>query len=137
MERAISETNRRRAKQVSFNTQHGITPQTIIKQVHDIMEEMKTDHSKAVSELMRLDKDMIEKNPLRLIHQKEKQMNAAVKILDFETAAILRDEIAELTKVAGKRLSDAEAKESKMKEKAIKEKEIKNKTTVVWKKLSR
>jgi excinuclease ABC subunit B len=137
MERAIGETNRRRAKQVAFNTQHGITPQTIIKQVHDIMEEMKTDHSKAVSELMRLDKYMIEKNPLRLIHQKEKQMNAAVKILDFETAAILRDEIAELTKVAGKRLSDAEAKESKMKGKAEKEKEIKNKTTVVWKKLSR
>ncbi|MEI6528207.1 MAG: excinuclease ABC subunit UvrB [bacterium] len=131
MERAISETNRRRKIQKDYNDKHGITPQTIVKHIHDIMEEMKSDHSKAVSELVRIDRAMIERNPLRLIRQKEKQMNASVKILDFETAAILRDEIAELTKIAGKRLSDAEAKE--IVEKKVKE--IKKRDTIVSKKL--
>jgi excinuclease ABC subunit B len=93
MERAIEETNRRREKQIAFNEKHGITPKTIIKKIHDITEHMRSDHDRAVSELVRIDEEMIKKSPKRLIKQKEIQMNAAVKILDFETAAILRDEI--------------------------------------------
>ena len=93
MERAINETNRRREKQIAYNKKHGITPKTIVKKIHDITEHMRSDHDKAVSELVRIDEEMIKKSPKKLIKQKEIQMNAAVKILDFESAAILRDEI--------------------------------------------
>jgi len=93
MERAIDETNRRREKQVAYNTKHGITPKTIIKKIHDITEHMRSDHDRAVTELVRIDEEMMKKSPKKLIKQKEIQMNVAVKILDFETAAILRDEI--------------------------------------------
>ena len=96
MERAIEETNRRREKQVAYNTKHGITPKTIIKKIHDITEHLRSDHDKAVAELLRIDEEMAGKKPAKLIKQKEIQMNAAVKMLDFETAAILRDEITEL-----------------------------------------
>ncbi len=100
--RAMEETNRRRAIQVAYNERHGITPRTIIKKINDIMENLKSPHDKAVSELLRLDKDIVLKNPKKLIKQKEIQLNAAVKILDFETAAILRDELIELKKVIEK-----------------------------------
>ncbi len=93
MERAIDETNRRREKQIAYNTKHGITPKTIIKKIHDITEAMRSDHDKAVKELVRIDEEMMKKSPKKLIKQKEIQMNAAVKMLDFESAAILRDEI--------------------------------------------
>ena len=90
---AIGETNRRRAIQVAHNTKHGITPMSIKKKIHDITEELKTVHEKTLYELMLLDKKAFEKNPEKLIKQKEKQMQSAVKELDFETAALLRDEI--------------------------------------------
>ena len=93
MERAIDETNRRREKQIAYNTKHGITPKTIIKKIHDITEHMRSDHDRAVTELVRIDEEMMKKSPKKLIKQKEIQMNAAVKILDFESAALLRDEI--------------------------------------------
>lgn len=96
MERAIGETNRRRALQLAYNKKHGITPKTIIKKIHDITEELNSEHGKAVATELLIDEVMFKKNPRRLIRQKEIQMNASVKILDFETAAILRDEIVAL-----------------------------------------
>ncbi len=96
IERALEETNRRRDKQIAYNTKHGITPKTIIKKIHDITDHLRSDHDKAVAELLRIDADMAGKSPVKLIKQKEIQMNASVKILDFETAAILRDEIKSL-----------------------------------------
>ncbi len=103
MERAIGETNRRRKLQIEYNKKHGITPQTIKKEIKDIMEGIQSTHKKAVGALLSIDLKgggaggikKIEK----LIKQKEKQMNASVKILDFETAALLRDEIKELEKM--------------------------------------
>lgn len=95
MERAIGETNRRRALQVAYNKQHGITPKTIIKKIRDITEELDL-HKKAVRTLVALDLATNPKNLAKLIRDKERQMNAAVKILDFESAALLRDEIAAL-----------------------------------------
>jgi excinuclease ABC subunit B len=101
MDRAMKETARRRGLQMAYNKKHGITPKTIIKKIQDITEQMKSDHDKAVSELVRIDRGIAgdSKKLAKLIKQKEKQMNAAVKILDFETAAILRDEIKELEKI--------------------------------------
>jgi excinuclease ABC subunit B len=102
MERAIGETNRRREIQIAYNKKHGITPKTIIKKIQDITDQLRSEHGKAVDELVKIDKNILEKDPKKLkklISQKEKQMNSAVKILDFETAALLRDEIVELTKL--------------------------------------
>jgi len=93
MERAIAETNRRRKIQEDYNKKHGITPTTIQKNIKDITEEMQSDHAKAVNEELRIDKKLFAKNPEKLIKLKEKAMKEAVKILDFETAAILRDEL--------------------------------------------
>jgi len=95
MERAMGETNRRRTIQLEYNKLHGITPQTIIKKIRDITEELDL-HKKAVKVLLNLDLSANPKNRPKLIREKERQMNAAVKILDFETAALLRDEIAML-----------------------------------------
>jgi excinuclease ABC subunit B len=96
MERAMGETNRRRTLQMAYNAEHGITPKTIIKNINDITDHIRTEHEKTVHELLRLDKDQFDKNPKALIKDKERQMSEAVEILDFETAAILRDEIAVL-----------------------------------------
>ncbi len=93
MKKAIGETNRRRAKQVAYNKKHGITPKTIIKKIHDITDQMESEHSKAVNFNLELDKHVFAKNPKKLIKLKEKEMNEAVKELDFESAALLRDEI--------------------------------------------
>lgn len=98
---AIDETNRRREKQMAYNKVHGITPQTIQKKIHDITDQLRTEHEATVSELVRIDEDMARKNPAKLLRQKEEQMNAAVKSLDFETAAIIRDELFALEQKLG------------------------------------
>lgn len=96
MKRAIDETNRRRGIQLAYNKKHGITPKTILKNISDITDSMETTHRKAVGKLLTIDRELFAKNPKALIKEKERQMSEAVKILDFETAAILRDEIKEL-----------------------------------------
>jgi len=93
MQQALHETKRRRELQIAYNKEHHITPQTIQKKIHDITESMESDHSKAVRANVSLDEEIFAKDPKKLIHLKEKEMQSAVKILDFETAAILRDEI--------------------------------------------
>ena len=90
---AIDETNRRRSAQIAHNKKHGITPKSIKKKIKDITEEMQSTHDKTLRALLLLDKKAFDKNPDKLIKQKEKQMQNAVKELDFETAALLRDEI--------------------------------------------
>ncbi len=111
MERAMGETKRRRDVQLAYNKKHGITPVTISKAINDITEGMESDHSKAVNAELALDMELFaaveaaskgkkgrgKKNPIeKLIALKEAEMKEAVKVLDFETAAILRDEIGVL-----------------------------------------
>ncbi|MES2224618.1 MAG: excinuclease ABC subunit UvrB [Patescibacteria group bacterium] len=106
MERAINETTRRRNIQLAYNKEHGITPMTIQKKILDITQGMESDHSKAVNAELALDIALFaqlekdgkgkrgKKNPIeKLIAMKETEMKESVKLLDFETAAILRDEI--------------------------------------------
>jgi excinuclease ABC subunit B len=93
LDRAIAETNRRRTIQEAYNKEYGITPTTIIKNIKDITESILSTHDKAVSDELTLDAKIFAKNPDKLLKLKEKQMKEAVKILDFETAAILRDEL--------------------------------------------
>ncbi len=127
LERAMGETNRRRDVQIAYNKKHKITPKTILKKINDITEAMESKHSKAVNAELDLDIELFEKlvktskkgkgknesdsvkNLLlsdeerknevyvKIIKLKEKEMNKAVKELDFETAAILRDEIVVLS----------------------------------------
>lgn len=97
MEKAMSETDRRRKLQIAYNKKHKITPKTIIKAIKDITDQMRTEHEQSVATLLTIDRELYKKNPKKLIAQKEKAMEGAVKILDFETAAIIRDEIKVLT----------------------------------------
>lgn len=97
--KAIDETNRRRELQIAYNKAHNITPTTILKEINDITAEMRTEHGKAVVTLLSIDAELYKKNPKGVLKEKRAQMNEAVKILDFETAAILRDEIHELEKL--------------------------------------
>ena len=96
IKRALKETNRRRAIQVAYNKKHGITPKTIIKKIHDITDQMESAHQKSVKFNLEIDRQVFAKNPEKLIKLKERQMSEAVKELDFETAAILRDELKAL-----------------------------------------
>lgn len=123
---AISETERRRNIQMEYNKKHGITPKTIIKKIQDITDQLRSDHDKAVHELMRVDEKMALENPLKFIKDKEKAMSEAVKELDFETAALIRDEIAEIKKKIDKKSDKKIDKDFDSKtDKAIDKKSIK------------
>lgn len=94
MQAAIDETNRRRQKQMEHNLGHGITPASIVKQVRDL-----TDRVRAVAEQRveyHVDRQIPRDEALRLIKELEKQMKMAAASLEFEKAALLRDQIIEL-----------------------------------------
>jgi excinuclease ABC subunit B len=93
MERAVGETERRRALQVAYNKKHRITPKTITKKIYDITESIERERRQTVAALLALDKKAFGGDRRKLIAEKVKQLNEAVKNLDFESAAILRDEI--------------------------------------------
>ena len=87
MERAITETERRRKKQTEYNQAHGIVPRTITKQVHEVIEITKT-----IDNTKNLSRD--EKR--KLIEKLTAEMKKCAKELDFEQATVLRDKITEL-----------------------------------------
>lgn len=90
MERAISETERRRDIQSRYNSEHGITPKTVIKDVRDIIEiGQKVKNEKPISKMSRLEKEAE-------IKRLTAEMKQAAKILEFEQAAYLRDKINKL-----------------------------------------
>jgi len=102
MERAMAETDRRRAKQVAYNEEHGITPQTILKKVSDIMEGAHDEprgrgrRMSRVAEDEALYADVTPKNLGHAIAELEKKMFAHAEHLEFEEAAQVRDEITKL-----------------------------------------
>lgn len=91
MEKAIYETERRRAIQQKYNEEHGIIPKTIIKKVSDIIEisTHSDDGKKYKKKLTKAERE-------KLIEQLTKEMKAAAKLLEFEHAALLRDKIKKL-----------------------------------------
>lgn len=93
LDRAISETNRRREIQLRYNEEHGITPQTVKKEIRDIAESMRTEHQKTVAALLDMEARLYEEDPKAFLTEKRRQMEEAVEKLDFETAALIRDEI--------------------------------------------
>ncbi len=101
MQRAIDETNRRRAKQVAYNQAHGIEPLSIVKAVRDLTDQVA---ARAVAEPEAAYRAMtpaeLPKDELsRMIKDLEKEMRLAAEALEFEKAASLRDEIFELRDV--------------------------------------
>ncbi|MCC7512818.1 MAG: excinuclease ABC subunit UvrB [Anaerolineae bacterium] len=98
MARALDETNRRRAKQIKFNQEHGIVPVSIHKEIHDLTEQMSP---RAVAEMkgeyVTKARSGVPRDEMRkLLSELEKQMKEAAKNLEFERAAALRDELYEL-----------------------------------------
>ena len=92
MERAITETERRRSLQTAFNEEHGIVPKTIIKDVRDVLEIT----SKNKVEEKTKKKKMSASQRQQLIDKLTVEMKNAAKLLEFEHAAYLRDKIKEL-----------------------------------------
>jgi excinuclease ABC subunit B len=96
IERAIAETDRRRAKQVEFNTAHGITPRSIVKAVADVME-----GARAVQDNERFDStgdfdSLAPEQALKRIKKLEAEMTKLARNLEFEQAARVRDQIQKL-----------------------------------------
>jgi len=108
MTQAIEETNRRRAIQEAYNREHGIEPRGIVKSIRDL-----TDRVKIIAETRpeyqedgqngakpTLDPAMLPPDKLdELVRQVEKEMKEAAKALEFERAALLRDQLMELRRV--------------------------------------
>ena len=92
MKAAITETNRRREKQMAYNAAHGIVPQTIIKSVRDLIE-ISSGAEAAVTES---GVKMTAEERRRTIEKLEKEMKKAAKMMEFEYAAVLRDRIIQL-----------------------------------------
>jgi len=98
MRKAIDETDRRRAKQLSFNEAHGIEPVSIVKAVHDLTDQLAA-HAVAEekAEYKPMTAAQLPRDELaRLIRDLEKQMRSSAEALEFEKAAALRDQIYEL-----------------------------------------
>ncbi|AAZ97521.1 Excinuclease ABC, B subunit [Thiobacillus denitrificans ATCC 25259] len=100
MQRAIGETERRRAKQIAFNTEHGITPRGVVKRIKDIIDGV-YDADASRQELKAAQtaaeyKVMDEKSLTKRVKKIEKEMQDAAKNLEFEKAAVLRDQLKEL-----------------------------------------
>jgi excinuclease ABC subunit B len=100
IERAVAETDRRRNKQVEFNTAHGITPRSIVKAVGDVMEGARSVHER---ERQAADDDALALAPeqaLKRIKKLEADMMKLARNLEFEQAARLRDQIQKLRHAA-------------------------------------
>jgi len=95
MKKAVKETERRRKKQIAYNKKHGITPETIIKEVRDIVGDL---YKKDIGSVLETELKISPCSIDRVIEQKEKEMTEAAKNLEFELAAVLRDQIKELKK---------------------------------------
>ena len=99
MDKAITETNRRRSIQEAYNEEHGIIPQTIKKKVHDVIQITKAPSEKPKFGLEKDPESMSNDELNKLIKKLDKEMKQAAMELQFERAAELRDKILELKKL--------------------------------------
>ncbi len=111
IKRALEETERRRSIQIAYNKKHHITPQTIHKKISDIRDQIQSDRILALNTVVELDQKRFEKNPKAFLKEKKNLMNDAVKILDFETAALIRDEIELLEKKISQKQKSKKSKQ--------------------------
>jgi excinuclease ABC subunit B len=99
MERAIAETSRRREKQMAYNALHGITPETVRKNVADVLEGLWKGDTDQARITARVDKPLVGANLQAHLDGLRKAMLKAAENLEFEEAARLRDEIKRLEAV--------------------------------------
>ena len=98
LSRAIKETNRRRERQLAWNKEHGITPTTIKKSITSMFGEIEKAREKAAKKNLQLEAVADKRPAEEILREKEAQMRDAAKNLEFELAALLRDEIGALRK---------------------------------------
>ena len=98
MDKALTETNRRREIQQKYNSEHGITPTTIKKAVRDLISISK-EVDRKISDVEKDPESMDYKELKKLIEKVKKKMERAAAELDFETAIEMRDKLAELRKL--------------------------------------
>ncbi len=98
LKRAIAETDRRRTIQLAYNKEHGITPETIKKKIGDIRAELMGDRQEETKRVLAIEMTASPKELREVIAEKKEEMQAAAENLLFETAGLLRDEIALLEK---------------------------------------
>ena len=96
MERALAETGRRREKQLAYNEEHGITPETIKRQIHDVMGSLAAREGLVVDTGDEERPHLVGHNLRAYIGELEERMRKAAADLEFEEAARLRDEIRRL-----------------------------------------
>ena len=96
--KALKETNRRRDIQLAYNKEHGITPKTIEKKIKDIRAALGLEGTEGIEGILKLELIAEPHEIEEVIKDKEYDMKEAARQLDFETAAILRDEIVLLKK---------------------------------------
>ncbi|GAB1380007.1 excinuclease ABC subunit UvrB [Pararhodobacter aggregans] len=116
MQRAMDETNRRRAKQIAYNEEHGITPQTVRKNVDDVLSGLwqgDTDQSRVTT---KVSKPMVGANLAAHLDAMRTEMRKAAENLEFEEAARLRDEIKRLEAVELAIADDPLARQSAVEE---------------------
>ena len=101
MEKAIGETNRRREIQQAYNKEHNITPRSVQKAVHNVIEATKTaEDTDAYKRSRKTGAENLDKNTLKaLIESLTKDMKQAARALEFEQAAVIRDQIEELKRI--------------------------------------
>ncbi|MCB1469021.1 MAG: UvrB/UvrC motif-containing protein, partial [Rhizobiaceae bacterium] len=101
MERAMAETNRRREKQIAYNTEHGITPESVKSRIADILDSVyEKDHVRAdISQFTDDAGQMMGNNLKAHLEYLQKKMRDAAADLNFEEAARLRDEVKRLTEL--------------------------------------
>ena len=100
IERAIAETDRRRAKQIEYNLEHGITPRSIIKAVNDTMEGAREVQERSVVDGLSFDAPLSPEQAAKRIKKLDAEMMKFARNLEFEQAARLRDEIHKLRQAA-------------------------------------
>ncbi|MCR9150149.1 MAG: excinuclease ABC subunit UvrB [Rhodobacteraceae bacterium] len=99
MERALAETNRRRAKQIAYNEEHGITPTTVKKNVEDVLAGLWQGDTDMARVTAKVEKSMVGANLAAHLDDLRLKMRKAAENLEFEEAARLRDEIKRLEAV--------------------------------------
>lgn len=102
MARALEQTNKRREQQTAYNLEHGIEPQSIVKEVRDLTGQLAAKQAAVVAEEAGgyvTAADLPKSELSRMIKELEKQMKSAAQALEFEKAAVLRDQILEMRQI--------------------------------------